>query len=124
MKKKNYGPSEGIRVGASTVKGALMVVVACDMPLISADVIDFLFGRIGTTDAAVPGWEDGNIEPLHAIYRRDALIRYFAEHTTKKLKSITDAIQTTIISIEEIRTIDPDLKTFTNINDLQAFQSL
>lgn len=118
------GPSEGIRVGANTARGDLIVVVACDMPLISSEVINLLFSRIGNADAAIPCWENGNLEPLHAVYRKEALIRYFSDHTSQKLRTITDTLDAVIVPVSEIRSIDPALKTFTNINDLQAYRSL
>lgn len=122
--REGMGPSEGLRMGAITARGDLIVVVACDMPLISYEVFEYLFDRIGNADAAVPGWENGNLEPLHAVYRREALVRYFSDHTSRKLRNITDTIFTIIVPISDIKKIDPELKTFLNINDLQTYGSL
>lgn len=118
------GPTEGIRTGVRFTSGDIICIVACDMPLLDPKVIKYLFTRIGSADAAVPGWEDGYIEPLHAVYRREALIKYFSDHNPRKLRDITDALNTLIIPVDEIRKLDPDLKTFTNINDLESFKQL
>ncbi|MDD1729118.1 MAG: molybdenum cofactor guanylyltransferase [Methanospirillum sp.] len=122
--RKGMGPVEGIHTGALQAQGELILVVACDMPLISSVVIEYIFNQIGDADVAIPGWDDGNLEPLHAVYRRDALLRFFADHTAVKIRDITDELNRKIIPIHEIRALDPDLTTFTNINDLQAFRDL
>ncbi len=122
--KMGTGPVEGIRSGLSHARGELIIVVACDMPLISAAVIEDLFVRIGDADVAIPEWESGHLEPLHAVYRRDALVWFFSHHTARKIRDITDLLSRRIIPVSEIKMFDPDLKTFTNINDLQEFSSL
>jgi len=123
-KEKGAGPVEGIKSSIPRIRGDLVIVVACDMPLISAAVIEALFDQIGGADVAIPGWENGQIEPLHAVYRREALERFFLDHTARKIRDITDHLSRRIVPISEIRKIDPDLKTFTNINDIQEFNLL
>jgi len=121
---KGTGPVEGIKSGLSVARGDLIIVVACDMPLISAEVIEDLFARIGDADVAIPEWESGHLEPLHAVYRREALVWFFSHHSARKIRDITDHLSRRIVPVSDIRMIDPDLKTFTNINDLQEFGTL
>ncbi len=118
------GPAEGIRMGTIAANGDLICIVACDMPLLNPEVINFLFHRIGSADVAIPGWEDGYVEPLHAVYRREALIGFFTNHSAHRLRDITDVLDTRIIPVDEIRKIDPGLFTFTNINDPESFKKL
>ena len=118
------GPSEGIRTGANAAKGDLIFIIACDMPLISAEVIEYLFNQVGTADGAIPGWKNGSQEPLHAVYRRDALIHSLTEESSRRLRDITSTLQVTIIPVENIKKFDPLLQTFTNINDLDSFKQL
>jgi molybdenum cofactor guanylyltransferase len=122
--RKGTGPVEGIRSSLSRISGELMVVVACDMPLISASVIGDLFNRIGDADVAIPEWEGGHLEPLHAVYRKKALEWFFAHHSARRMRDITDALSRCVVPVSELRILDPELKSFTNINDLQAFNSL
>lgn len=61
------GPLAGIHAGLGLVRVPHAFVVACDMPFLRADPIEFLVRRIGNQDAIIPCWE-GDIEPLHAIY--------------------------------------------------------
>jgi molybdenum cofactor guanylyltransferase len=121
---KENGPVEGIRSALSYVNGDFIIIVACDMPFISAAVIEELFTRIGNADVAIPEWEEGHLEPLHAVYRREALIWFFSHHSARRMRDITDDLSTLVIPVNEIRKIDPELKTFTNINNLQEFSAL
>jgi molybdopterin-guanine dinucleotide biosynthesis protein A len=118
------GPTEGLKAGALAARGEYIFVAACDMPFLSAPIISYLFDRAKSADAAIPSWEDGKIEPLHAVYRRDALLQYFATHSSRRLFEISKNIDTVIVPVEEIRHLDPYLQSFTNINDLESFSKL
>jgi len=122
--RRNTGPSEGIRTGAIVATGDYIFIVACDMPLISPEVIEFLFHSINLTEAVIPGWENGNLEPLHAVYQRDALLRIFSGETSLRLRTIAESMNTHIVPVQEIRAFDPDLRSFTNINDLDNLAKL
>lgn len=114
------GPVEGFHAGARAAKGDIIFIVACDMPLISAPVLEYLFNHLGSAQAVVPGWENGDIEPLHAVYQKDALLKYFTEHESRRLRDITNALDTVIVPVSDLRFIDADLSTFTNINDPES----
>jgi len=70
-------------------------------------------------DAAIPRWKDGFLEPLHAVYKCESMIK----ETRKAIESGESIILAPIfrmninyIDIETIRKIDPNLRTFININ--------
>ncbi len=121
---RGIGPLGGIIAGVEEAEGDLIFVTACDMPCIRSDVVDLLFNSIDTADAAVPYWNDEMYEPLHAVYRKDALKRYIATHTSYSLREMIRSITTRFIHIQEIREIDPNLKSFTNINDLGDLKAI
>lgn len=122
--KKAEGPSEGIRTGMQKASGDLVFVVACDMPLISAEIIDYLFSSIGSADAAIPVWENGNEEPLHAVYRRDALNNYFSHSSSRRLRDIISSLNAVSIPVADLRKMDPFLRSFINVNNRDEYQSL
>ena len=62
------GPLAGIHAALVASRHPHVFVAACDMPGLDAEVIRLLVARIGDADAIVPRW-DGDVEPLHAIYR-------------------------------------------------------
>jgi len=73
------GPLAGLSTAVETVEAPWLFVCACDMPLVSADSVGALAARLegadsaGEPDAVVPV-VDGYDQPLHALYRRSALV--------------------------------------------------
>jgi molybdopterin-guanine dinucleotide biosynthesis protein A len=118
--RKEMGPVEGIRTGAIAARGEYIFIVACDMPLICGPVIEYLFLEAKSAQAAIPIWEDGNLEPLHSVYQRDSLIEYFQAHTSRRLFEIANTVNSVFVPVQKIRELDADLQSFMNINDLQA----
>jgi molybdopterin-guanine dinucleotide biosynthesis protein A len=116
----DIGPLAGIKACLKAAKGEYVVVVACDMPFISVDVIRFLFDSAEGHDAAVPVRENGFIEPLHAVYRREAMIAAVDEAIKRGQRRIAaplDYLKDVVyVPVEKLREIDPELKTFVNVN--------
>ncbi len=117
---RDFGPLAGILSGLRSASHEFVFVTGCDMPFLNAKVVAFLFEEANGFDAVVPAWENGMIEPLHAIYRRDAMIEA-AENTIKKgERRISSAIaylrNAKFVDVAEIRKIDSELCTFININ--------
>lgn len=118
------GPLGGIHAGINSATGDLLFITACDMPCIRSGVVDYLFSVIGEYDAAVPCWDRDMFEPLHAVYRKDALKKYIASPSSLSLRAMVRGINTHFVPVDDIRAIDPGLATFTNINDLSDLHSI
>jgi molybdenum cofactor guanylyltransferase len=122
--RKGIGPIGGLHAGARAAHGDLIFVAACDMPCVNPAVVSFLFDRIGTYDAAIPCWNREMYEPLHAVYRTSALLSYLECHESLSLRAMVRSLNTHYVPVEELRTFDPSLTTFSNINrlnDLKKF---
>jgi molybdopterin-guanine dinucleotide biosynthesis protein A len=46
------------------------LVVACDMPFLSIDLLRFMVGQLGNYDVVIPRVNKGALEPLHAVFSR------------------------------------------------------
>jgi molybdopterin-guanine dinucleotide biosynthesis protein A len=68
------GPLAGLYAACSNLGAPWLFLVGCDMPLVDAKAVSWLFDRpqISTADAIVPETDSG-IEPLHALYRRESV---------------------------------------------------
>ncbi|MBO8127021.1 MAG: molybdenum cofactor guanylyltransferase [Firmicutes bacterium] len=70
---KEAGPLGGIHAGLGVTGSDYNFVVACDMPFLSGQLVDYLKERVEKSEdpvqCVVPRWYKG-IEPLHAIYHR------------------------------------------------------
>jgi molybdopterin-guanine dinucleotide biosynthesis protein A len=120
---QDFGPVAGICSGLSASSSQYAFVAACDMPFIKADVVDLLFHKAAGYDVAIPY----PLEPLHAVYRREATIRA-AKLAIQRRKGaimyVIDQLQVNFVPKDEIRLIDPSLCTFVNINSLEDVEIL
>ena len=120
---QDFGPVAGICSGLSASSSQYAFVAACDMPFIKADVVDLLFHKAAGYDVAIPY----PLEPLHAVYRREATIRA-AKVAIQRRKGaimyVLDQLQVNFVPKDEIRLIDPSLCTFVNINSLEDVEIL
>lgn len=64
-----FGPLMGLYSGLSAVRFDLALMVACDMPFLSPDLMRRLIELAPGFDVVIPRSEDG-LHPLHALYRR------------------------------------------------------
>ena len=122
----NAGPLEGIRAGLLQSRSEYSFVCAGDMPFIDSRVVDFLFEKAIGHNAVLPKWEDGKFEPLHAVYSKKIITEIEKALEKGKHSVLTPVFETpdvVFIEISEIRIIDPDLKTFVNINTAEDLKS-
>lgn len=66
------GPVAGIATGLATVESEHALVVACDMPFVDPDFVEYLFERASGHDAAVPRpgkW----FQTTQAVYRAEPM---------------------------------------------------
>jgi molybdopterin-guanine dinucleotide biosynthesis protein A len=122
--RRGIGPTGGLHAGVLAVRGELVIVVACDMPCINSRVIDHLFSLMNDYDAVIPAWNPEMLEPLHAVYRRAALLAYLEEPRHRSLREMVKAMRVRFVEIDELRRMDPDLKTFTNVNKIEELEGM
>jgi molybdopterin-guanine dinucleotide biosynthesis protein A len=122
--RKGVGPTGGLHAGVLAARGDLILVVACDMPCINARVLGHLFSLMDDYDAVIPAWNPEMLEPLHAVYRRSALLAYLEEPGHRSLREMVRAMRVRYVETEELRQMDPELASFTNINKVEDLRRL
>ncbi len=66
------GPLSGLHAGLIASKDEKNFVVACDMPLLEAEIVRFMLSQVAGFDVVVP--QIGPyLEPLHAVYAKNCL---------------------------------------------------
>jgi molybdopterin-guanine dinucleotide biosynthesis protein A len=118
------GPVGGLHAGSLVATGDLLFVSACDMPCVDFSVVAHLFDSIGDYDAVIPSWNPDMLEPLHAVYRRTALLAYLESHNSLSLRAMIHTLNSRFIPVDNLRRYDPDLKTFTNINKIEELERI
>ncbi|MCU0633017.1 MAG: molybdenum cofactor guanylyltransferase [Methanolinea sp.] len=122
--RRGYGPIGGLHAGTLAASGEALFVCACDMPCVSTQVVDRLFLLLGDYDAVIPRWNPDMIEPLHAVYLRSALLVYLENHESLSLRKMVQGMHARYVDIQSIQELDPELKTFTNINKIEDLDRL
>lgn len=116
---EDAGPLEGIRAGLLESRAEYSFVCAGDMPFVDFRVVDLLFEKASGHDAALPRWENEKFEPLHAVYSKKLIPeieRAFDRGKRSVLAPVFEMNDVVFVEISEIREIDPELRTFVNIN--------
>ncbi len=71
---EDAGPLYGIKRGLDATDAEYAIVVACDMPFVDPDFVDYLFERAGGHEVAIPRHGEGNwYQPLQAVYRVESM---------------------------------------------------
>ncbi len=126
----HYDPEDSIRcalTGAITAfefaPKKYTQLLPVDAPLVEPDIIRFLADLAPGHGAVVPSWPNGYIEPLHSTYHSEhayALGLEVMEQGQRRMSDLLHRLRNVLhVSTEALRKMDPDLKTFKNINSLQ-----
>ena len=96
----------------------LMLLVACDMPFVSRSLVERLIELAADHDAVVPK-VDGYEQVMHAVYRVEpcqAAVRTALERGRRRMIAFLDDVDTLMVAESDLRALDPDLRSFFNVN--------
>lgn len=112
---KDRGPLAGIYAGLTSSETPWNFFVACDMPLISAKVIDHLFKKLNDFDLVVPIYQQYP-EPLCAFYNVSCLpvIEKQLADGENKMQDIFPLLK--FLPIEVTGLFSPNENPFRNLN--------
>ncbi|HEX3630221.1 MAG TPA: molybdenum cofactor guanylyltransferase [Candidatus Dormibacteraeota bacterium] len=118
------GPLAGMHAGLLAAHHPLVWVVACDLPDVEPALGPFLCGMADAVDAVVPV-VDRDPEGVCAVYRRglapkvEALLR----SGRRSVKSLLDEVDCRFVADEELRAVDPTLRSFRNLNTPAEYEA-
>jgi molybdopterin-guanine dinucleotide biosynthesis protein A len=111
------GALAGLRTALRAARCETVLVLACDLPFVCVPLLEHMLCLASAADAVIPRWR-GELEPLHAIYRRACLPsidRALAEGRRRMISFLPD-IRATILEEDQVAAFDPHGLTFFNIN--------
>jgi molybdopterin-guanine dinucleotide biosynthesis protein A len=123
------GPLGGLHAALTAARGDPVLVVACDMPFVTAAFAAFLFSLASEGHVIVPRTERG-YHPLCALYAR-ACLEPVAAHLAERrlaLRDLLSAVPTRVVTEEEMRRFGVPSRLLANVNtpaeyaDLEALQ--
>lgn len=114
------GPLGGIYTGLSYASSDRIFVASCDLPFIKESTVKIVISEPVSYDIVVP--DDGRrLHPLHAVYSRKCTpyIRKWLDngfYNVTKFINEVEGLSVRKVQISEIAAVDPDLKSFFNMN--------
>ncbi|AKB18637.1 molybdenum cofactor guanylyltransferase [Methanosarcina sp. WWM596] len=124
---EDAGPLEGIRAGLLESRSEYSFVCAGDMPFVNIRVVDLLFEKAEGHDVALPRWKERMFESLHAVYSRKLIPKIekaFERGKHSVLTPVFEMPDVIFVKISEIQVLDPELRTFANINTVEDLESM
>lgn len=116
---KGMGPLSGLYTAFEKTGADEVFLIACDLPLLSGKIVRLILSRAAGTaaDAVIPvvgGVEQG----LLAIYRRPAIEKFRSriEAASIQFDEFRNGLEREYIGEGELREVEPDLRSFTNVN--------
>ena len=117
------GPLAGLHAGLLAVKNSHALVVACDMPFVNPQLLEYMVGLPREYDILIPKLKTG-AEPLHAVYSRRCVIpieKRLKKHCLPILSLLNDVI-VRYLPERVIRKLDPQLQSFHNVNTWENYR--
>jgi molybdopterin-guanine dinucleotide biosynthesis protein A len=122
------GPLVGMYSAFLESKSEYAYVHPIDSPVINKDVVLYLFQKADGYDASIIKWNDGTIEPMHAVYKvktglagaRAALDR--GDSSAKVLASKLEHVN--YIPVDDLRKFDDKLISLLNVNTPQELDNI
>jgi molybdopterin-guanine dinucleotide biosynthesis protein A len=123
-----FGPLAGVLSGLERASTPYSLVIGCDMPFVNRRVVDLLFKEAerGNYSAVVPTWENGMVEPLHAVYKKEptlAAVRNSIKKGNERMFNVLLQLKNVhYLPVARIQALAPELMTFRNINTPEELQ--
>lgn len=113
-------PLVGALTGFREAKGQYTLLLPCDTPFMSKEILSLLFEICIGKNAVIPRWPNGYIEPLQAVYctkpALDAAEKALAD-ASFNMRSLVDRLRgVRYVSTMVLQQLDPELRTFFNVN--------
>jgi len=111
------GPADALARGLDAVRADAAFACSCDLPMLDARVAAALLAMLPGYDAVIPVVGD-RLQPLYAAYRREVggALRAMRARGENRLSAIADLVRTRKVDEPELRALDPELRSFMNVN--------
>lgn len=114
-----WGALGGLHAAVSACRRDWAIVVACDLPFVTSDLLQRLASLRENYDAVVPIQQDGRPQPLCAFYRAETCApraTELIEAGRRRPLDLLESVNTRWIDFAEIANLDQAERFFVNIN--------
>lgn len=119
------GPMTGIYSSLISTSEEAVFVVACDMPFVNEGLVKYIVKLYREQDAVIPLY-GGLPQPLLGVYSRAVAPRMESAIFSgrKGLREFLSEIRTHFVEEDDVRLMDPEGKSFININTIQELKKV
>lgn len=114
------GALTGLMSALPEIGSEYVALVTCDSPKIKSEVLELISKSAQGHDGAIPKWPNSYIEPLQAVYNtgklRKAVVEAWEDEKMRLAEVLERLSDIVYVSTEELKKIDPELKSFSNVN--------
>jgi len=122
-KYEGQSPLVGALTGFESVDAEYSLLLPCDTPFVSVEVVALLLDLCVNRGAVIPRWPNGYIEPLQAVYYTKSAIeaakKALDEGKRDLLSMINYLYGVRYVSTLVLQQLDPKLLTFFNVNTIE-----
>lgn len=113
------GPLAGIYSVLRCTRADRVLAVACDMPFIQPELLRYITSR--SDSGVVVATFEGKPQPLPGLYAGSALgiMEEVLERGSRSLRELIEKADTVCLDEGGVRNIDPEGKSFSNINTVE-----
>ena len=121
---EKWGALGGLHAALSACQADWAVVVACDLPFVTGELLAHLLSLRADLDVVVPVQSDGRPQPLCAIYRVDPCLK-IAEKLIQSGEhrpiALLQSARTCWVAFEDLANLDGANRFFDNMNTPDDF---
>ena len=121
-----WGALGGIHAALAACLREWAIIVACDLPFVTAELFLHLAAQRLDHDAVVPIQQDGRPQPLAALYRIDPCLQQatgLIEAGRRRPLDLLDAVKTRRVAFDELRNFARAQSFFVNINTPEDYDA-
>lgn len=114
-----WGALGGVHAALAACRSEWAIVVACDLPFVTAELFNYLASLRNGHDAVVPLQPDGRPQPLSSLYRIEPCLQRateLIEAGKRRPLDLLELVNTRWVPFNELRNLDQAEKFFVNIN--------
>jgi molybdopterin-guanine dinucleotide biosynthesis protein A len=123
----NWGALGGLHAALAVCKRKWAIVVACDLPFVTVQLLSYLTALRDQQDAIVPVQADGRPQPLCALYRIEACLpraTELIERGRRRPLDLLELVNTRWVPFSELTNLDQAEKFFVNINTPEDYDAV
>jgi len=122
-----WGALGGLHAALAACESDWAVVVACDLPFVTAELFSFLGGMRLDHDAVVPIQQDGRPQPLAALYRVDPCLQRateLIEAGRRRPLDLLETVNTCWVQFDQLTNLAQSERFFANINTPSDYDAI